>query len=133
VGLELTCRASLTLPTYAGYKLRKHIAKALQARSKAVKAAIKQYNTAANVMLPPRINLLWEQVVDYTFLTDFDLLCEGRQDIRQEPWALPAGRAAMDQHFKFCTRTKKSFGSTSGSAGSSPGCPTRRLSVRRRD
>jgi hypothetical protein len=31
---------------------------------------------------------------------DFDLLHEAREDIRQEPWALPAGRTAMDQHFK---------------------------------
>ncbi|KAJ7733361.1 hypothetical protein B0H16DRAFT_1665104 [Mycena metata] len=61
------------------YKLRKHIAKALQARSK---------------------GLSWEQIVDYAFLADFDLLRDGREDIRGEPWAQPAGRLAMDQHFK---------------------------------
>ncbi|KAJ7824252.1 hypothetical protein B0H14DRAFT_3469498 [Mycena olivaceomarginata] len=64
-----------------GYKLRKHIAKALQVRSKATQLA-------------------WETVVEYAFLAEFDLLREGREDIRAEPWALPAGRAAMDQHFK---------------------------------
>ncbi|KAJ7869147.1 hypothetical protein B0H14DRAFT_3083965 [Mycena olivaceomarginata] len=62
-----------------GYKLRKHIAKSLQVRSRA---------------------LAWEKVVEYAFLAEFDLLREGREDIRAEPWALPAGRAAMDQHFK---------------------------------
>ncbi|KAJ7705953.1 hypothetical protein B0H16DRAFT_1746965 [Mycena metata] len=62
-----------------GYKLRKHIAKALQARSK---------------------GLSWEQIVDYAFLADFDLLRDGREDIRGEPWAQPAGQLAMDQHFK---------------------------------
>ncbi|KAJ7745015.1 hypothetical protein DFH07DRAFT_776919 [Mycena maculata] len=83
-----------------GYKLRKHIAKALQARSKAIKAAIVRYNDATEAMEPPMPTLNWEEVVECAFLADFDLLREGRQDIRQEPWALPAGRAAMDQHFK---------------------------------
>ncbi|KAJ7200512.1 hypothetical protein GGX14DRAFT_466331, partial [Mycena pura] len=83
-----------------GYKLRKHIAKALQARSKAVKTALDKYNDAAAALSPPRTNLSWEQVVDYVFLADFDLLREGREDIRGEPWAQPAGRVAMDQHFK---------------------------------
>ncbi|KAJ7280620.1 hypothetical protein C8J57DRAFT_1500837 [Mycena rebaudengoi] len=58
-----------------GYKMRRHIAKALQARSKA------------------------EQVVEYAFLADFDLLREGQSDIRREPWALPSGCLAMDKHF----------------------------------
>ncbi|KAJ7680000.1 hypothetical protein B0H14DRAFT_3101793 [Mycena olivaceomarginata] len=42
----------------------------------------------------------WKQVVEYAFLAEFDLLREGRDDIRNEPWALPAGRVAMDRHFK---------------------------------
>ncbi|KAJ7748091.1 hypothetical protein B0H16DRAFT_1663553 [Mycena metata] len=83
-----------------GYKLRKHIAKALQARSKGVKAALERYNEAAAAMTPPRTQLSWEQIVDYAFLADFDLLRDGREDIRGEPWAQPAGRLAMDQHFK---------------------------------
>ncbi|KAJ7113683.1 hypothetical protein C8R43DRAFT_1091391 [Mycena crocata] len=83
-----------------GYKLRKHIAKALQSRSKAVKAAIERYNSAAMAMSPPRTTLTWEEVVEYAFLADFDLLRDGREDIRDEPWAQPSGRAAMDQHYK---------------------------------
>ncbi|KAJ7918168.1 hypothetical protein B0H13DRAFT_2231314 [Mycena leptocephala] len=66
-----------------GYKLRKHIAKALQARSKGVKTALERYNEAAAAMTPARTQLSWEQI-----------------DIRNELWAQPAGRAAMDQHFK---------------------------------
>ncbi|KAJ7717541.1 hypothetical protein B0H16DRAFT_1666773 [Mycena metata] len=83
-----------------GYKLRKHIAKALQARSKAVKSALETYNTAAAALSPPRTPLTWDQIVDYAFLSDFDLLREGREDIRNEPWAQPGGRLAMDQHYK---------------------------------
>lgn len=51
-------------------------------------------------MMPPRTPLSWDQVVDYAFLADFDLMREGREDIRSEPWALPSGRVAMDQHYK---------------------------------
>jgi hypothetical protein len=52
------------------------------------------------MLSPPRTQLSWEQIVDYAFLADFDLLREGREDIRTEPWAQPAGRLAMDQHYK---------------------------------
>ncbi|KAF8181724.1 hypothetical protein K438DRAFT_1725166 [Mycena galopus ATCC 62051] len=80
-----------------GYKLRN---KALQARSKGVKSALEQYNEASTAMPPPRNQLSWEQIVDYAFLADFDLLHEGREDTWNEPWVQPAGRVAMDQHFK---------------------------------
>ncbi|KAJ7028886.1 hypothetical protein C8F04DRAFT_1212051 [Mycena alexandri] len=83
-----------------GYKLRKHIAKALQARSKGVKSALDTYNAAAAALSPPRTPLTWDQIVNYAFLSDFDLLREGREDIRSEPWAQPGGRSAMDQHYK---------------------------------
>jgi hypothetical protein len=84
----------------SGYKLRKHIAKALQARSKGVRSVLDRYNDAAVMLSPPRMQLSWEQIVDYAFLADFNLLREGREDIRTEPWAQAAGRLAMDQHYK---------------------------------
>lgn len=49
---------------------------------------------------PPRPTLDWDQVVEYTFLADFDLLRDTRQDIRSRPWATPAARLAMDSYFK---------------------------------
>ncbi|KAJ7744928.1 hypothetical protein B0H16DRAFT_1463071 [Mycena metata] len=57
-----------------GYKLRKHIAKALQARSQAIRTALKTYNTAAASLAPPGRALSWSEVVAYAFLADFDLL-----------------------------------------------------------
>ncbi|KAJ7767067.1 hypothetical protein B0H14DRAFT_3509890 [Mycena olivaceomarginata] len=75
-----------------GYKMRKHIAKALQARSRAIKTAIEQYNAAAAALEIPREPLSWEEVVDYTFLSDFDLLRTSHRDILTEGWAQPAGR-----------------------------------------
>jgi hypothetical protein len=88
------------LITYLGYKLRKHIAKALQARSQAVRTALDRYNTAAWNLVPPRPALQWKDVVEYAFLADFDLLRDTRQDIRSRVWATPAGRLAMDLYFK---------------------------------
>ncbi|KAJ7170394.1 hypothetical protein C8R43DRAFT_1120826 [Mycena crocata] len=83
-----------------GYKMRKHIAKALQARSKAVKNAIDTYNAAAMVMSPPMPELTWEQVVEYAFLADFDILRDTREEVRSRPWTQPAYRMAMDRYFK---------------------------------
>ncbi|KAJ7138730.1 hypothetical protein C8R43DRAFT_955208 [Mycena crocata] len=74
--------------------------KALQTRLKAVKKAIERYNNVAEAMTPLRTTLSWEEVVEYTFMADFDLLHDGHEDILNEPWVQAAGRVAMDQHFK---------------------------------
>ncbi|KAJ7840323.1 hypothetical protein B0H14DRAFT_3086877 [Mycena olivaceomarginata] len=88
-----------------GYKMRKHIAKALQARSKAVKNAIDRYNAAAAMLEPPMPNLTWEEVVEYAFLADFDILRDTRAEVRSRPWTRPAYRLAMDRYFKtLCAR-----------------------------
>lgn len=86
----------------AGYALRKHIGKSLSTRSPAIRTALEHYNTAAKALSPPRRTLEWKDVVEYTFLADFDLLRDTRQDISQRPWATPAGRLAMDTYFKMC-------------------------------
>ncbi|KAJ7778568.1 hypothetical protein B0H14DRAFT_3095839 [Mycena olivaceomarginata] len=83
-----------------GYKLRRHIAKALQARSKAVQNAIDRYNAAAIALDPPMASLTWEQVVEYTFLADFDILRDTRAEVQSRPWTRPAYRLAMDTYFK---------------------------------
>jgi hypothetical protein len=44
--------------------------------------------------------LTWNNIVEYAFLTDFDLLRDSRPDIRDRPWSTPAARAALDQFFK---------------------------------
>ena len=51
-------------------------------------------------LTPPRQVLDWDQVVEYTFLSDFDLLHDAHQDIRRKPWATPTARLAIDQAFK---------------------------------
>ncbi|KAJ6591458.1 hypothetical protein DFH09DRAFT_1244592 [Mycena vulgaris] len=83
-----------------GYKMRKHIAKVLQARSKAVRTAIEHYNSAACALSPPMRQLSWEQVVEYAFLADFDILRDTRAEIQARPWTRPAYRLAMDRYFR---------------------------------
>lgn len=72
----------------------------MKSRSAAIKTALANYNAAAAELNPPRSTLSWEEVVDYAFLADFDLLRDARQDIRQKPWASPAARLTMDSYFK---------------------------------
>ncbi|KAI6023183.1 hypothetical protein BKA83DRAFT_4493312 [Pisolithus microcarpus] len=86
-----------------GYKLCKHIAKALKAHSAAIHTSLNQFNTAAHACSPPHPQLTFEEVMEYTFLADFDLLHNTtHEDISQQPWATPAACAAMDQYFKVC-------------------------------
>jgi hypothetical protein len=84
----------------SGYSLRKHIGNALKSRSTAIRTAVAKYNTAAGNLSPVRQELTWDEVVEYAFLADFDLLRDARQDIRSQPWATPAARQAMDGYFK---------------------------------
>ncbi|KAG1905546.1 uncharacterized protein F5891DRAFT_976459 [Suillus fuscotomentosus] len=83
-----------------GYKLRKHIGKALKVRSATIRTALDKYNTAARAVSPPRATLSWEDVVEYAFVADFDLLRDARQDVSHCPWATPTGRHTMDTYFK---------------------------------
>ncbi|PBK84800.1 hypothetical protein ARMGADRAFT_1131654 [Armillaria gallica] len=53
-----------------------------------------------NALNPPRETLKWDQVVEYAFLCNFDLLKHARDDKSSCPWAEPSGRAAMDCYFK---------------------------------
>ncbi len=83
-----------------GYKERKHIAKALQSRLHAIWTAIDWYNAAAPKASPPRSTLKWDQVIEYTFLAEFDILRDACQSIWSKPWATPTGCHALDKYFR---------------------------------
>ncbi|KAK7437700.1 hypothetical protein VKT23_018416 [Stygiomarasmius scandens] len=84
-----------------GYKLRKHIGQALKTRSQAIRTALDNYNKAALALKPPRPQLDWDTVIDCCFLSDFDILRDTRQDVRQKRWSEPAVRVVMDKYFKY--------------------------------
>ncbi|KAG2357549.1 hypothetical protein BDR07DRAFT_1453047 [Suillus spraguei] len=100
--LEIRVGRLIAQRKYQCYKLRKHIAKALQTCSVTIKTALNTYNTIAEAMHPPHQMLKWEEVVEYAFLTDFDLLCDTCADISKWPWSSAAARSAMDMYFKMC-------------------------------
>ncbi|KAF8198229.1 hypothetical protein K438DRAFT_1584329, partial [Mycena galopus ATCC 62051] len=83
-----------------GYKMRTHIAKALQSRSKGIRNAIERYNSVALNMDPPMPTLSWEEVVNFGFLSEFDLLRDTRDGVRSRPWTRRNYRLAMDSYFK---------------------------------
>ncbi|KAJ3717365.1 hypothetical protein C8R42DRAFT_644620 [Lentinula raphanica] len=83
-----------------GYKMRKHIANAMKTRSKSIQAALKSYNDAAAALTPPRQHIRWEEILDLTFLSEFDLLRDSREDIREKRWATPKNRQIMLEFFK---------------------------------
>ena len=83
-----------------GYKLREKISKSLRSRADAIQSALKRYNEAAALMVPPRPLLSWESVIAAVNLADFDLLRSTRQDIRKLEWAQPANREGMVMYFK---------------------------------
>ena len=51
-------------------------------------------------MSPSAPELSWDDIVDYAFLADFDILRCSRQDIREKPWVNPTNRILCDQFFK---------------------------------
>ncbi|KAJ7921642.1 hypothetical protein B0H13DRAFT_1604343 [Mycena leptocephala] len=73
---------------------------ALQTRSRTIRAALDRYNAAAAALDPPRHTLSWSEVIDFTFLADFDILRDPEGNAALRPWATPGARELMDTHFK---------------------------------
>ncbi|KAJ3964386.1 hypothetical protein EV361DRAFT_974213 [Lentinula raphanica] len=80
-----------------GYKMRTHIAHALQKRSKAIRTAVATYNAAALNLDPPRPTVDWAKVSHYSFLDQFDILADTRYSVLEKPWAKPVIRELMMQ------------------------------------
>ncbi|KAG1721787.1 hypothetical protein EDB19DRAFT_1835287 [Suillus lakei] len=81
-----------------GYKLRTQISTALKSRATAIRNALTRYNKYASQLNPPRPPLQWEQIVDYSFLAEFDLLRKTGTEIQTKRWANPSYRHASTQH-----------------------------------
>jgi hypothetical protein len=101
-GKILSSYQSILTERLLGYKLRIHIVKALNARSQSIQRAIEKYNSAAQALSPPRPTLEWKQVVEYSFLADFDLLHDTNRTIVDKLWSQPTARNAMNTYFKLC-------------------------------
>ncbi|KAH7908745.1 hypothetical protein BJ138DRAFT_1203757 [Hygrophoropsis aurantiaca] len=82
-----------------GYKLRTQISNALKSRAPAIRNALGRYNKYAELMNPPRPSLKWEQIVEFSFLAEFDLLRETDEQIHSKRWANPSYRLAAVQYY----------------------------------
>lgn len=53
-------------------------------------------------MTPPAPHLEWGNILDYAFISDFELLkhAYSQQDITREPWTIPGNREIMAKYFK---------------------------------
>lgn len=76
--------------------MRTHLTKALVTRSKAIQTAVNRYNEAAIKIGKPQVD--WERVSQYSFLEDFALLRETRQQIQEQPWTGVEARKMVQQY-----------------------------------
>ncbi|KAJ6501298.1 hypothetical protein DFH09DRAFT_944884 [Mycena vulgaris] len=75
------------------------------AKKKPFRAALQRYIEAAMSFSPPRHQLTWQEVIDFTFLSDFDILRDPERNAAIRPWATPGARELMDTYFKIkCVR-----------------------------
>ncbi|KAE9401183.1 hypothetical protein BT96DRAFT_938043 [Gymnopus androsaceus JB14] len=84
-----------------GYKMRKHIAQSLKSCSKSIQNAITSYNEAAAALSPPRRKITWDEIVDFSYLSEFNILRDTAEDVRERKWATPQNRLLMTRFFKF--------------------------------
>ena len=91
---------NLILLLNVGYKLWQHISKGLQRCSEAIRNAITHYNVQA--MLINRPTITWKEIMEYTFLGEFDLLWHSRLNIWDWDWAKPTHWEATLKYFKLC-------------------------------
>ncbi|KAI6032180.1 hypothetical protein BKA83DRAFT_4045763, partial [Pisolithus microcarpus] len=83
-----------------GYKMCKHISKAISRRSATVRAALERYNKLAPHQCPPRPKLDYAEVIGYSLLGEFSLLKHSRYEVLEKPWALPDNREMMMKYYK---------------------------------
>jgi len=83
--------------------------KALKRRGKAIQTAIDKYNKLATSLDPPAPMLDWKNVVNYTFISEFDLLWHSysRTDINSRPWILQANCEIASRYFKIVHARKE--------------------------
>ncbi|KAG6846906.1 hypothetical protein H0H93_011185, partial [Arthromyces matolae] len=82
--------------SHTAYKMRTHMAKSLQSRSKAIRTAVNKYNTIAVTVNKPTLD--WAKVTHYSFLDEFELLRDTQNDLRERKWADPVIRETMRKY-----------------------------------
>ncbi|KAE9385697.1 hypothetical protein BT96DRAFT_840355 [Gymnopus androsaceus JB14] len=84
-----------------GYKMRKHIAQSLKNCSKSIQNAIIAYNEAAAALSPPCRKITWDEIIDFSYLSETDILHDTHEDVCEKKWATPQNRLLMSRFFKY--------------------------------
>lgn len=83
-----------------GYKMRKHISKAITRRSATIRVALERYNKLAPRQRPPRPKLDYTDIIGYSMLGEFKLLKYSRHAILEKPWTMPLNREMSAKFFR---------------------------------
>lgn len=84
---------------FLGYKMQKHISKAIVKCSLAKHTALEKYNQLA-LQNPPWPTLQFSDVASYSWLSNFDLLKYSCTDIMQKLWTVPTNCEVANKYFK---------------------------------
>ncbi|KAG1737377.1 hypothetical protein EDB19DRAFT_1637003 [Suillus lakei] len=85
------------------YKLHVHIGKAIKTRSKAIQSVLAEYNELTSSVQPPAPHLKWNDIVNYGFISEFELLklsYSQHPEILSKPWTVPGHREVAAKYFK---------------------------------
>ncbi|KAF8592627.1 hypothetical protein K439DRAFT_1643685 [Ramaria rubella] len=83
-----------------GYKLHKHIAKAIICHSAAIKTALEKYNKLAPLQEPAHLPLDYAELASYPLLGEFELLKASHSSLLGKSWAVPTHREVAMMYFK---------------------------------
>ncbi|KAI6143864.1 hypothetical protein EDD17DRAFT_1515474 [Pisolithus thermaeus] len=83
-----------------GYKMHKHISKAISRCLAAICATLERYNKLAPHQHPPCPKLDYAEVISYSLLGEFSLLKHSHYEILEKPWALPDNCEMMMKYYK---------------------------------
>ncbi|KAG1842557.1 hypothetical protein F4604DRAFT_1938762 [Suillus subluteus] len=101
-GLVVQCLFEFSKANLAntGYKMRKHISKAITRQSAAIRSVLEKYNKLAPLQTPPQPILDYSEVVGYATLGEFSLLKHSHHDLLSKPWAVPDNQEMAARYFK---------------------------------
>lgn len=86
---------------FLGYRVRTSIASHLTNRADAIRTGVTKLNKAAAALPTPRPSLSVLDILSYSFLAEFDILRDSRDDIRQKAWANPSVRVIIEKYHRY--------------------------------
>jgi hypothetical protein len=78
--------------------MRTYIGKHLKSRSETIWKALIAYNSAVQALQKPPTK--FQDIIKLSFVSEFDLLKDSRNDIREKIWANPQARIVCDAFFR---------------------------------